>query len=314
MQALLIQREIIGHRAFEAEYQQSPQRFTYALDISPRSVAKKATDEFSRLEVPPGTVLIMAASDQNLSYAITSSIVAFRADMSAHVLWHDIHRCRIDSRLPEAEYSAAVIRELTAVGKSIAALGLKIDGWGIDASGVPFDATTSFARNSIRLCGLPAVAIVGRANHVYNPFVRSRLRDDVNGTILCGDPAEHLKSGTGKKWLVVNADKWRETAHKAILAPLGSAGTLTLYKGDADEHSEFCNQIANERLVLIQHKRDGRDVYQWKTREPHDFGDAVTYCYALAANQGVSGQAVQDSAVMSKRHKLEALIKARRRV
>lgn len=234
--------------------------------------------------------------------------------MSGHVLYHDIHKCNIDARLPEAEYSAAVIRELSIVGKRIGNLGIKIDGWGIDASGTPFEATCQFAKHSIRLCGLRAVAMVGRANHVYNPLVRSRLRDDINGTILCGDPAEHLKAGTGKKWLVINADKWRETAHKAILAPLGAAGTLTLYAGDGDEHAEFAAQIANERLVLIQHKKDGRDVYTWRTKEPHDYGDALSMCYALAANQGVSGQTVQESSIMSRRAQIQKLIRERRRV
>lgn len=100
---------------------------------------------------------------------------------------------------------------LTSLGKDIKARGLKIDGWGIDGSGVPFDAVTLFARNAAQLVGLPACAMLGRASHVFNPFVRTRLRDAVNKTVLCGDAQEHVKAGAGKKYMFWNSDYYRET-------------------------------------------------------------------------------------------------------
>ena len=51
--------------------------------------------------------------------------------------------------------------------------------------------------------------------------------------------------------------------------------------------------MCNERLLLIQHKKDGRDIYSWKSREPHDALDATAQAFAVAASQGISGQNVR---------------------
>ncbi len=179
---------------------------------------------------------------------------------------------------------------MTGLGKEIAALGLPIDGWGIDAGGLPFDAVASFAKNSSQLVGIPACACIGRASHIFNPFVRSKLRGAVNKTVLCGDAQEHVKSGAGKKYMFWDSDYYREAVQKALLSKIGLAGSLTLFKGDADEHSDYAMQVTNERLLLIQHKKDGRDFYSWKSKEPHDALDATAQAFAIAASQGISGQ------------------------
>lgn len=62
-----------------------------------------------------------------------------------------------------------------------------------------------------------------------------------------------------------------------------------MYKADADEHVEFANQICNERLKYIQHKGDGRDIYHWNTKEPHDLLDSVAQSFAICASQGIGG-------------------------
>lgn len=161
--------------------------------------------------------------------------------------------------------------------------GIKIDGWGIDASGIPFDPVTMFAKSSLKTVGISACAMLGRASHIFNPFVRSRLRDAINRTVLCGDPAEHVKAGAGKKYVFWDSDYYRELVQKAFLANVGSSGSCTLYKGDADEHSEYAMQICNEKLLLVQHKKDEKDVYSWKTHEPHDSLDSTAQAFAIAA-------------------------------
>lgn len=137
--------------------------------------------------VPDGYVFVAASTDLNLSYALTTVIIGFKPDMTAHVIAYMFTKCNVDSRLPTAQYNEAVYDALTSLGREIKALGLKIDGWGIDGSGVPFDAVTMFTKNSMKLVGLPACAMLGRASHIFNPFVRTRLRDAVNKTVLCGD-------------------------------------------------------------------------------------------------------------------------------
>ena len=126
--------------------------------------------------------------------------------------------------------------------------------------------------------------MLGRANHVFYQFPKSRLRQPINDTVLCGDPEERVRTGAGRKWIAWNADKHKTASHKALIAPPMSRGGCTLYAGDAEEHLEFAQQICNERLVAIQNRQDGKEVYQYQIREPHDFGDALAQAYALAAS------------------------------
>ena len=288
LQALLEKRHTIGNAAFAAEMQMKPKKFSFKLDIKPKDIIAKTTDD-KQLVVPDGYIFVAASTDLNLSYALTTVVVGFKPDMTAHVIHYMFTKCNIDSKLPQAEYNRAVYDALVGLGKEIKALGIKIDGWGIDASGVPFDAVTLFTKNAFQLVGLPACAMMGRASHVFNPFVRTRLRDAVNKTVLCGDAQEHVKSGAGKKYMFWNSDFYRETVQKAFLAKIGAPGSCTLFYGTTDEHTEYAMQVCNERLLLIQHKKDGRDVYSWKSREPHDALDATAQAFAVAASQGISG-------------------------
>jgi hypothetical protein len=288
LQALLEKRHVIGDAAFQAEMQMKPNKFSFKLDIKPRDVLLKSID-VPQLVVPDGYIFVAASTDLNLSYALTTTIIGFKPDMTAHVIHYFFTRCNVDSTMPTAQYNEAVYDLLTGLGQEIAALGVKIDGWGIDGSGLPFDAVTMFAKNSNQLCGIPACAMIGRAAHIFNPFVRSKLRDAVNRTVLCGDAQEHVKSGAGKKYMFWDSDYFRETVQKALMSKIGLAGSLTIYKGDADEHSEYAMQVCNERLLLIQHKKDGRDIYSWKSREPHDALDSTAQAFAIAASQGISG-------------------------
>lgn len=177
---------MIGDAAFSAEMQMKPHKFSFKLDIKPKDILAKTTED-CQLVVPDGYVFVAASTDLNLSYALTTVIIGFKPDMTAHVITYMFTKCNVDSRLPTAQYNEAVYDALTSLGREIKALGLKIDGWGIDGSGVPFDAVTMFTKNSMKLVGLPACAMLGRASHIFNPFVRTRLRDAVNKTVLCGD-------------------------------------------------------------------------------------------------------------------------------
>jgi len=209
--------------------------------------------------------------------------------MTAYVLDHIVTKLRIDTKVSDTEYYQKVYAALSDLGRQLRSLGVQVNGWGIDASGVPFEAVTAFCRNSTRVCGLPACAMLGRASHVYNGFVRSRLRDELNRTVLCGDPAERLKPGSGKKYMFWDSDQYRETVQKAFLAELGAPGGCTLWGSDPGEHSEYAAQLCNEKLKFVKRRSDGRNEYVWKTAEPHDFLDATAQAFAVAASQGISG-------------------------
>ena len=228
-------------------------KYSFSLDIQPKTVLKRIND-FQRYEIPDGFIFVAASTDLNLSYAMTTSIVAFKSDMTAIVIDHFITKVHIDQKLTETEYNRQVYNALVDLGRQIKSLGIQINGWGVDASGAPFDAVTLFARQSMQVCGVPCCAMCGRASHIFNGFVRSRLRDAVNRTVLCGDAAENLKAGAGKKYMFWDSDMYRETAQKAFLSELGAAGSCSLYDADPEEHTEFATQFCNERLRYIQHK------------------------------------------------------------
>lgn len=145
LQALLEKQHVIGEAAFSAEMQMKPKRYSFQIDITPKVVASRAGLK-KRLEVPEGYVVVAAATDLNVSYAATTTITAFKPDMTSHVLYHEITPSRIDSKLNDTEYNQKVFALLVKVGSTLKQLGLKIDGWAIDAGGRNWDAVCSYAK------------------------------------------------------------------------------------------------------------------------------------------------------------------------
>ena len=179
-----------------------------------------------------------AATDLNVSYAATTAITAFKPDMTAHVLYHEVFRSRIDGKLNDAEYNQAVVALLAKIARNLKGLNLKLDAWAIDAGGRNWDAVCSFSRSQSAL-GLPACAFAGRSATVFNPLSRSRLRDAIGRTVLCGDAQEHLKRGSGQKYVFFDADFYKEAFQRAIMSESGAPGSCSLYDGDSVEHSNF---------------------------------------------------------------------------
>lgn len=170
--------------------------------------------------------------------------------------------------------------------------GVRIDGWGIDAGGRNWDAVCEFAKNSSHLCGIPSCAMAGRASHMFNPGMRSRLRDAIGRTILCGDTKEQTKAGSGYKYMFFDSDVYRECAQRAFLTALGAPGGCQLYNGTTDEHADFAQQVTAERIKFVKHKPDGRNEYYWTSDPTHDYLDTCAMCFAIASSQGINGETV----------------------
>lgn len=282
----------------------------FKLDVTAKDVLLKVIDA-PWLTVPEGYILTVASTDLNVSYGLTTVLVCFKIDGSAHVIWHDIQPCRIPSTLTQAEYNQQVYAQLEKLQDRLLALNVKIDCHAIDGSGIPFDCVTSFCRTTKKI---PSCAFLGRASHVFNPFVRSKLRDAVGNTILCGDAQAHAGNSLGVRYVFWDADKYKMAVHKAILAPSGSIGALTIYDGDSKEHSEFALQMCNEKIISIQHKADGRDYFSWRTREKHDFLDAVAQSYAACTQNNILGTGLAAKTITpSKAQLLQKLIRERRK-
>ena len=278
LQKLICTWREMGAKAFAAEMQMEPQKERYAFEISAKLILSRARRGVQRGSVPDGFVFTAAATDINPSYALTTAIIAFDRDRTGLVVDHVITPIRIDSRVNDTEYSRKIYEALAEHGRTLKANGVKLDAWGIDAGGKQFDAVTSFAQMSTQVCGIPACAMVGQSQTKWNGFVRTRLRDALNRTVLCGD--------RGKKWLFWDADHFKETAQRSWATETGAPGGLSMF--DGLDHEEFAIQIANERLVSKRDRADGRAEYTWKTKEPHDYGDCVAMCYAIAASQGLT--------------------------
>ena len=69
--------------------------------------------------MPDGYVFVAASTDLNVSYALTTTIVGFKPDMTAHVIAHMFTRCNIDLKLPTAEYNNAVYDALVSLGDQL---------------------------------------------------------------------------------------------------------------------------------------------------------------------------------------------------
>ena len=106
--------------------------------------------------------------------------------------------------------------------------------------------------------------------------------------MLCGSPEEHVKSGSGTKYVFFDADLHKEMAQRAFMSEIGAPGSCSLYFAKPEEHTDFAIQVCNEKLLFVKHGQDGRNTYRWKSAEPHDYLDCMSMCYAVATSQGIS--------------------------
>lgn len=279
-----------GEDAFAAEYQMHPTHerdvFTIAAPLI-MSRVRRGTMPFMK---PDETVFTACATDLNPAYAFTTTAICFDRNQTGFVSYYNLFTGEplpINEDMPERLRIQLIYRALATHGKQIAgwckAHNFHINKWGIDAGGKQMEPAMAFARNSQSTCGIGCVAMLGRAGRSWNPNVKSRITDARNNVVACADQSR------GWQWLAFNADYWRETAQKAWLGEPGAPGGLSLFDGNGTRHGEFAAQIAAEQLEYKIALQDGRVDYHWRTiGRRHDYGDAVTMCYALAGWFGIS--------------------------
>ena len=288
LQALLEKQHEIGDSAFYCEYQMSPKKIDTLLDITPKKVVSKIDISKKRHTIPDGFTSTFMSIDLNTSFALTSVVCSFKQDGSCCVIKHKVFPISVDQTLPDIQYDQIVYEKLTNVVKTIKNDGIDINGIVIDAGGRNFNVVCEWCKNSNSLVGISACAMLGKAGHIFNPLVRTRLRNAVGRTVLCGDEKELVKNGAGHKWLNFDSDYFRETVQRSLIMPLGSPGGTVLYNDLPVNHSEFANQVCNETLKWKKSKADGRVEYHWKSKDPHDYLDCMSMCFGIACFQGVS--------------------------
>ena len=286
-----------GEKVFDSEYQMQPPRKADAFGISAQLILSRIRNGAAARSVPDETVLTVAASDLNPSYAITTAVACFDVQLSCFVTFHAIQKIKIDGRLNDTEFSARLFAEIKRHGELLSSLGLGVTLWGIDAGGRQFGTVTRFAR---QFTGLKVMPMIGRAGQNWNPNVRSRIRAAKNDTVLCHDAQRHV-------WLAFNADTKKEQAQRAWITETGAVGGCSLFDGGID-HTEFAEQIANERLIekvrlKAQYDASDRFEFRWKVKGKHDYGDVMAMLYALAGAEGISGEGSLPSATKSARRR-----------
>lgn len=273
-----------GLDTFMSEYQMQPPRNAFAFELTARHILSRIRRGVPPKTIPPATVFTAAATDINPGYAITTAITAFDIRLTALVTAYHVTRIRIPENLNDTEFNARLFAALKAHAREIVAQGIRLDKWGIDAGGRQFNTVTAFAPTVSAEFGIEAVAMLGRAGQNWNPTVRSRIRSEKNATILCRDPQ-------GRRWLAWNADEYKEKMHLAWATEPGADGGLSLFDGNAN-HYRFAVQVANEKLKAKTRVKsnDGKErfAYKWQTKNPHDFGDCLAMCYALAGAEGLT--------------------------
>ena len=140
-----------------------PSHLQFQLPITPEIVASRKSN-LKMLEVPTENVnAVIASSDLNLSFALTTTITVFMNDQTSVVIYHKFRKSNVHVNVPEQEYYKQVYELLVQHGKELKSLGIRIDAWAIDANGSPYNAVLDFCRNSKKLCGIPACGFLGRA-------------------------------------------------------------------------------------------------------------------------------------------------------
>ena len=142
----------------------TPAHVQVSLPITPEIVASRKSD-LKMLEIPRENVnAVIASTDLNLSFALTTTITVFFNNQTSVVIWHKFRRSNVKANVPEQEYYKQVYELLVQHGRELKALGIRIDAWALDANGAPYNAVLDFCRNSKRVCGISACGFIGRSS------------------------------------------------------------------------------------------------------------------------------------------------------
>ena len=274
---------MMGHDAFMAERQQDPvdpveEAGLYTLTID---MVEQQLDKRKKLETPDWVTRILASTDINPAYALSSIVIGFGEDQTAAVLWYGLHKMYLSASMPKGEFDKRLFEELTKHGHALSGLPVKVESWAQDAGGAQYDPVVRFAGESARLCGIPSHGFRGQSSKQYKPWtknvVKSQIKEQCHGNV-------DRKQGRVIRWVHWNADYWKEMMQRAWLGDVGSPGSISMYVG---KHTEFAGQVCNEKLI-DKKEIGGRMHWEWhKTPGRNDFGDALAQGFALAAYEGI---------------------------
>jgi len=259
---------------FWAEYQNDPKEEGVTVyTLTPKTITDRTDRGRAAGAIPEWAQLVVAATDINPSYALSTAIVGFGQDQRAALLWYGLHRMAVPDELPPAQKRAAIMLELERHGKALAVLPCRPERWMIDGGGSPEETVITFAALAQRTTGLEAVCAFGRSWQQCRPKTADRRFE--HGYL-------HAESRV-RRWVIFNSDYWREVQQRAWLGAIGAPGSCDLPRGN---HQDFAEQVCRVWLIDKAPLADGW-AYKWGRAEPHDFCDCMTMCFAAAAMGGI---------------------------
>lgn len=288
--AVLREYYTMGHEAFMAERQQAPQRRAHSIYLLSTEIVQSRAQDRAPGVVPDWAQTVIAATDINPSYALTSVVVAFGAHQTGAVCWYGLYTkppLPVPKEATEIEKRRIIYEALAIHGKQLAALPCRPKTWFMDGGGSPEGCVIQFAANAPEICGLPAWCTFGRGWKNYRPTSRK------NHKLLIGEQLHRVTERLDRQWIIYNADYWREIAQRGWTGEPGAPGSCSLPHG---RHEDFAAQVCREQL-RGKDEIGGRMVWVWDTQPgPHDFGDCMQIAYMGAAAVGIGTEGMQQHA------------------
>jgi len=273
----------LGEDVFSRAQQNNP--ITRGVDVytlTPEIVMSRVLER-KPYELPEWTQFVIAATDINPAYALTSGVVAFGKDQSAAVTWYGKFEkapLPISKNLSEAQYHIAVYEALVRHGREIAANPCKPKYWIIDAGGAQSKPVKKLAEVSLDLLGLNVIVSYGRAGKAFKQSLSKKTKS-----------GEEWFEGRERreKWLIWNTDYWREVAQRSFTCETGSPGGTTIFKSHS--HREFAEHICRKKLEA-KGMIGSQMMWSWRV-DPgkDDFADMLNMAFVGASYIGNIGTA-----------------------
>jgi len=269
----------MGPEGFAAEMQQAPMKpgvtvYTLTSDIIKSRVEKGRQPG----TVPEWAQIIIATTDVNRSYALTTTVLAFGQDQRSAVLWYGIHKMHVEDKWTDSQKKAAIYKALASHGRELAALPCRPQTWIIDGGGSPRDTVIDLSANAPTICGLTAYCAFGRSGRSWDYRGRGKHKSKMF------EECQLVRERVGRQWVLWQQHYWMEQAQLAWTGDYGAPGSCSLPEG---HHQEFGNQICRE-ILRGKNEIGGRMVWVWDHAVgPHDYADCMAMAYMGAAMEGI---------------------------
>jgi len=270
----------MGNDAFMAERQQTPVdpiSHSGPYVITTEHVKARTTDR-KPLEKPEWVTTVVASSDINPSYAVSTVVLGFGVDQTCAVLWYGLRPCKISDGLPKPEFDRQIYANLAAHGKEIAATPCMPQLWAVDAGGKNFDGVMRYALDGQAQCGIITHGFRGTGWKGYREYGKTYVKNQLRRE-MCHIRADH-KDGRRITWVPWQSDYWKEITQRAMLGDIGAPGSCSLPAGN---HDVFAAQFCNEKLAG-KTEAAGKVIWVYnRTPGKNDLLDAMAQGYAAAA-------------------------------